>query len=291
MIGATIPYRGPFPAGPSPFAPGGRRRPLGLLLPPAAMPGRHGLRPLKAWRYLGVYGPELMICIAAVRIGPVRQAFWAVWDRRAHRLYERTAVGRGAVALAPGRALVRERSLQIDLRLEENGGIETVCPSGNSYGWTRKQGGIRAHGYVRIGGTDHRVAARAIIDDTAAYYERHTMWRWSAGVGTSSDGRELAWNLVSGVNDPPRHSERTIWIAGEPVEIGPNRFAPDLARIDFAEGGSLRFHTEAVRTRRENLLLIRSSYRQPFGTFGGELPGGIELAEGYGVVEEHDVRW
>ena len=23
------------------------------------MPGRHGLRPLKAWRYVGVYGPEL----------------------------------------------------------------------------------------------------------------------------------------------------------------------------------------------------------------------------------------
>jgi hypothetical protein len=36
---------------------------------------------------------------------------------------------------------------------------------------------------------------------------------------------------------------------------------------------------------------MRSDYRQPFGTFAGTLPGGIELAEGYGVMEEHDVRW
>jgi len=40
-----------------------------------------------------------------------------------------------------------------------------------------------------------------------------------------------------------------------------------------------------------NLLVMRSHYRQPFGTFAGTLPGGVELAEGYGVMEEHDVLW
>jgi hypothetical protein len=40
-----------------------------------------------------------------------------------------------------------------------------------------------------------------------------------------------------------------------------------------------------------NLIVMRSRYRQPFGTFAGELPGGLRLAEGYGVMEEHDVRW
>src|SRR5437763_8580078 len=78
-----LPYRGPF---------GARRPPhLDVLpLPPAAMPPRQGLRPLKAWRYVGVFGPELMVCAALIRIGPARQAFYAVWDRRSHRLYERT---------------------------------------------------------------------------------------------------------------------------------------------------------------------------------------------------------
>jgi hypothetical protein len=35
---------------------------------------------------------------------------------------------------------------------------------------------------------------------------------------------------------------------------------------------------------------VRSSYRQPFGTFSGELAG-LELAAGYGVMEAHDVFW
>ena len=52
------------------------------------MPARLGTRPLKAWRYIGVFGPELMICVAAVRIGRARQSFWAVWDRDARRLHE-----------------------------------------------------------------------------------------------------------------------------------------------------------------------------------------------------------
>ncbi len=69
----------------------------GLALPPSAMPGRFGTRPLKAWRYVGVFAPELMVCVASVRIGRARQSFWAVWDRRDARLYERTALGRAGV--------------------------------------------------------------------------------------------------------------------------------------------------------------------------------------------------
>ena len=125
-----------------------------------------------------------------------------------------------------------------------------------------------------------------MIDDTAAYYQRHTRWRWSAGVGRTPDGRALAWNLVAGVNDPPEHSERTVWVDGDPHEVPRCAFADDLTAVD-----GLRFRAEATRERRENLGLLRSFYRQPFGTFSGELPGGLALAEGYGVMEEHDVRW
>jgi hypothetical protein len=241
------------------------------------MPSRDGLRPLKAWRYVGVYGPELMLCAAVVRIGPAHQTFWAVWDRE--RLRERTQLGRGGVEMEPGRVIVPG---QIDIVLEETAGIESVCPAGDSYAWTRKQGGVAAHGTVMGHGLD----ARAVIDDTAAYYARHTHWQWSAGVGCATDGRELAWNLVNGVNDPPTGSERTIWIDGEPHEPPPCAFAPDLSGVD-----GLRFHAEAVRERYENLILVRSRYRQPFGTFSGELPGGIGLAEGYGVMETHDAWW
>ena len=249
----------------------------GLALPPEPMPSHSGLRPLKAWRYVGVYCPEVMLCAAIVRIGRARQSFWAVWDRQ--QLEERTQLGRGEVALARGRLVVAGR---IELALEETAGIETVCPTGGSYAWTRKQGGVRAQGTVM----GRPIEARAIIDDTAAYYPRHTSWRWCAGVGRARDGREVAWNLVSGVNDPEADSERTVWVDGEPYEPPACSFASDLSAVD-----DLRFHAEATRERSDNLLLVRSRYRQPFGTFSGELPRGIELADGYGVMEDHDAWW
>jgi hypothetical protein len=46
-----------------------------------------------------------------------------------------------------------------------------------------------------------------------------------------------------------------------------------------------------VRARRENLLVVRSDYEQPFGTFAGELAVAGPLREGWGVMERHDVRW
>jgi Protein of unknown function (DUF2804) len=255
------------------------------------MPGRDGLRPLKAWRYVGVYGPELMLCAAAIRIGPARQSFWAIWDRRAGRLHERTSLGTGTVRLAYGHLRVDDGEVRVEIELDEEPGIETVCPSGASYAWTRKQGGIRARGTIAIGDRRYPLDARAVIDDTAGYYQRHTRWRWSAGVGVATDGRSLAWNLVAGVNDPPAGSERSLWIDGKPHEPDPVEFAEDLTSIRFADHRLLGFRPEAVRERRENLLLVRSSYRQPFGSFDGELEGGIRVAEGYGVMEEHDVFW
>ena len=66
----------------------------------------------------------------------------------------------------------------------------------------------------------------------------------------------------------------------------PQSFAADLSRV-----GALAFKAEATRARNENRLIVRSRYRQPFGTFSGQLPGGITLASGYGVMEDHEVWW
>ncbi len=233
-----------------------------------------------------MFGPELMLCVAVVRIGPLRQSFWAVWDRADGRLYERTTMRRSVVELRAGRVSVRDAMVNLELTLEETDGVEAVCPSGRHYAWTRKQGGVRATGLVEIAGARRRLAARAVIDDTAAYYQRHTSWRWSAGVGVAVDGRPVAWNLVSGINDPPRNSERTVWLDGEPIEVGPCSFADDLSAVD-----GLRFESEAERERDENFLIVRSRYRQPFGTFSGAVPGGFQLADGYGVMEHHTVWW
>jgi hypothetical protein len=255
------------------------------------MPSHDGLRPLKAWRYVGVYGPDLMLCAAIVRIGRARQSFWAIWDRRERRLRERTVLGRGPVRLDLGRVRIEDRDVLVDLALGEQDGIESVCPSGASYAWTRKQGGIPARGVVKLAGDVHPVAALAVIDDTAGYHARQTEWHWSAGVGEGPDGLALAWNLVSGVNDPPSGSERAVWIAGVPQETEPVSFAEDLSSISSRDGSWLDFFPQVERRRADNLLIVRSDYRAPFGTFSGVLPGGHELLSGRGVMEHHRARW
>ena len=183
--------------------------------------------------------------------------------------------------------MLSDAGLELDLALDEDAGFQARCAHGRGEVWTRKQAGIRARGTLTLdGGASRPVDARAVIDDTAGYYARHTRWQWCAGVGQDERGRGLAWNLVAGVNDPPQNSERTVWVDGAPHEVPPGRFAENLSGVD-----ELRFTAEAVRQSHQNLLLVRSDYRQPFGTFSGRLPGGIGVAEGYGVMEEHDVWW
>jgi hypothetical protein len=266
-------------------------RDAGVPLPPARMRGaRHG-RPLKRWRYLGAYSPELMVCVCEVRMGPIPQRFWAVAapDRP---VVTRTTIGAGGLRIEGSRARVDSGGVRIDLRFEEDGGVESLHPSGRSgFVWTRKQAGIPVRGEVELDGGRHELDCLGVIDDTAGYHQRHTSWRWCAGVGRTADGERVGWNLVTGVNDPPKGSERAIWVGGEEFEPGPVEIAEDLSRVGFAEGGELRFRAWSERAERTNLLLVRSSYRQPFGTFEGELPGGFVVSDGLGVMEWHDVMW
>ena len=77
-----------------------------------------------------------------------------------------------------------------------------------------------------------------------------------------------------------------MWVDGVPSEVPPVPFAADLSAV-----GDLRFSEWSAREDHTNLLVMRSDYRQPFGSFSGSLPGGLELESGYGVMEWHDVRW
>jgi hypothetical protein len=264
-----------------------RRARAGLR--PRLVPLR-GSRPLKQWRYVGVYGPELMICAGLVRVAGLPQAFWAVWDRSARVLEERTQPGRGGVELPDGGARVAAGDVHVALALEPAGEpVEVLSRHGQAPIWTRKLP-VRARGSATVGGRRVTVDAAGIVDDSAGWHARETAWAWCAGVGTSAAGEPVAWNLVDGVHDAPRASERTVWVAGREQEVGPARFDDDLARVTAGEL-DLRFSTEAERARRDRIGPFVSDYRQPFGTFAGTLPGGVDLAEGFGVMERHTARW
>jgi hypothetical protein len=108
-------------------------------------------------------------------------------------------------------------------------------------------------------------------------------------VGRAADGEVVAWNLVSGINDPPERSERGIWLGGVPREPRPVAFA-GLEAIEFSGGARLAFEAESERARNDNLLIFRSRYRHRFGTFSGSLDG-VELGEAFGVMEQHEAVW
>ena len=251
-------------------------------------------RPLKRWRYVGVYGADLLCCFGQVTIAGLPQAFWAVWDRETRVLRERTRLRAGAVRLSGGLVRVRDRGVAIDLTFDEGAGVpvEVVSPHGASYVWTRKRAGIGFAGSVVLDGVARSLVARGVIDDTAGYHARHTAWCWSAGVGVAEGGLDVAWNLVTGVHDAPVGSERTLWVDGAPQETVPVRFDDRLTEVAALDGSfALTCDVEAVRERADNLLVARSRYAQPFGAFAGTLPGGLRLEHGFGVMERHEATW
>jgi hypothetical protein len=272
----------------------------------------------KRWRYTAAFCDELLLCAARVEVGPVGQSFWAIWDREAGKLYERTRMqlptARGEVWSEPagpedagridwapesGGTEVRIEAAAKDgqdrvrafLRVGEGAWAEAACATGEreGYTWTRKRI-VPIECDVRLGERRIRAQARGVEDESAGYHPHHTVWSWSAGVGALADGREVGWNLVSGINDPPQLSERAIWVDGQTTEPGPVQFQ-DLDAIAFDDGARLDFSAEAERHKEEKRAFVSYSYRQPFGTFSGTLPGGLELASGFGVMEHHDAHW
>nr|WP_231134335.1 DUF2804 family protein [Motilibacter deserti] len=282
----------------------GTDRPAGLPLPPhrlpwlarAPRPGRlpvPRLRLGKSWRYVSVWSPEVSLCAANVQVGPVPQEFWAVWDRSAGRLTEHTRRWKGRVDVGPGRLRVRDGDVHVELTLDERPetAFEVVTPADGAWTWTHKQAGIRAHGVARIGDRTLDVDAVALVDENAGYHPRRTTWQWSGGSGVTAEGRRVAWSVIVGLNDTLPCTENTVWVDGRPQQTGEVRFAQDLSGVEFADGSSLRFAEEAARGRSDDLLLVRSSYRQPFGSFSGTLPGGLRVERAHGVMEHHDALW
>jgi hypothetical protein len=285
-----IPWRGPGPGRPD------------LPLPPGPMPlwRDGGLR--KRWRYVGFYGEGLMLCAARAEVGPTGQCFWALWDREGGRELDHTSLRPGSreVVLDGPRVKIDGPGVHAELTLDYSTPsespwgstpIESICPSGPGWGWTRKRAGVLVSGKVELPGYVHQFdgVPFAVDDESAGYQARHTSWRWSAGVGRAKDGRRVAWNLVEGINDPPERSERAVWVDGVPHEPAPVAF-DGLDAVRFAEGSRLDFEPGAERSREDNFLLVRSTYRHRFGTFTGRLDG-IELSEGRGVMESHTALW
>lgn len=253
----------------------------GLPVPPVRMSLRRDGQTLKRWRYVGLWGERHMLCAARVQVGPGRQRFWALWD--GERL-------RGRTSMAPIHVAVDDvvRAGPIRLRWAADGEpLEVTSRHGDSYIWTRKQP-ICAFGTI----AGEAVTLRGMVDDSAGYHARETAWRWCAGVGEAPDGTPLAWNLCQGLHDDAGGaSERALWRGGVLGDLPAGAIAEDLRSVGGAAGERLEAEHVAVRRHAQNLGLITSDYTQPFARFRGTLPGGTEVARGWGVLERHSARW
>ena len=168
--------------------------------------------------------------------------------------------------------------------------VESVCPTGDGdgYVWTRKRV-VPVECDVRIGERRIRLEANGIEDESCGYHPRHTVWDWSAGVGKLSDGRAAAWNLVSGINDPPERSERAIWIDGTASEPAPVHFE-GLDAIEL-EGGRLEFSARCERRKEEQRRSSATPTASRSAASPAPCPAGSSSAEAFGVIEHHDAHW
>src|SRR3954453_20914604 len=99
-------------------------------VPPGSMPRWRDGRPLKRWRYVGAYGPELMLCAGDAHIGPLRQRFWALATPDGRIREKTTLFASGGVSVAGAEVAIDGHGVRARLKVDETDGVESLSPHG-----------------------------------------------------------------------------------------------------------------------------------------------------------------
>ncbi len=162
---------------------------------------------------------------------------------------------------------------------------------------TEKRALMTLRGHARVG---HRRimldGGRGGYDYTQGLLPRRTRWRWAYGVGTTSRGDPIAWNLTAGFVG---EAECAVFDRGGVHGVAEPVIAYDEARPDGpwsvrGSGIDLTFRVAGVHAERRRLGLLRTDFLQPAGTFDGtvEVGGRVHVVRDLpGVVEDQDVLW
>jgi hypothetical protein len=174
-----------------------------------------------------------------------------------------------------------------------------VCiPFGDNRALYSHKSVLPVSGNVTVGDRTYVVDgnAHAIIDIHKGHYPRYSWWNWATFVGRDAAGRLVAANFTRNVAGDEVH-ENALWIDGKLERLAPSVFALNgepwtLKTLD--DRSRLRFSGIGERTEDLNLGLVVSSFRQRFGNFSGTLgasEGKVEIANAFGLFEDHSATW
>lgn len=211
---------------------------------------------LGGFNFLGILTEDLLVGLAAVRLGYASHVFGYAFDFRTGRLHERSAralPGRLRFPLDADESAIRFQGSGCSLRLDKSHARESLevdatfgpglqirgsfgcgfstrplrvvnpsCGDPRRFTFTEKASPLPARSLsVVLDGVERAGdpgKALALYDWSAGYFNRHTNWLWSAFAGFLEDGTPVGANFAALVNES-FYPENAIWIGGERTRL------------------------------------------------------------------------
>ena len=199
---------------------------------------------------------------------------------------------------------IRLEGIAVDAAIDESSGppaITAIAPVGppgeGCLNATEKRVLLGMTGGATCAGRDFTLdGGNAGYDYTHGLLPRHTKWRWAYAQGRTTAGDPIGFNVVQGFVG---EAECAAWWGGRVMAIPEPTFDFDAAdpmkpwQLTGA-GIDLRFTPGGVHAQHTQLVVVKSRFVQPVGTFTGTLRldgRDVALAGLPGVVEDQDVLW
>jgi len=168
---------------------------------------------------------------------------------------------------------------------------------------TQKWAGMLAFGKLEAAGRSYNLdGGVGGLDYTHGYLARHTAWRWAFACGRLADGTPLGLNLVEGFNEGDETAnENALWVGRELFPLPRVHFEFNKAdvldewKVTCSDGSiDLRFRPIGAHREERDLMLVKSHFVQPVGTWKGSVTVGgrkVDFDQVPGVTEDQDILW
>lgn len=264
----------------------------------------------KAWYYVALASPQVIVGVAVLRFGYVASTFAFLFQRGVpsgpvgrfladestlappfaaryagddgitFRLLDRSV----RFERAPGaRAFDLEVSLG-DLRVKARISGELTPPPISAVAAlgdglvhaTEKRALLHASGEAEVAGRRFSLNdALAGFDRSHGFLPRHTVWRWAYALGHTTDGVKIAFNLVDGFVG---EAECAVWVDDKVYPIGEAQFLFEPGRplrpwriVTRCGAVDLRFEPGDVHAEHQDLGLVKTRFVQPVGAYSGTI--------------------